>query len=180
MPYSKKKLIISVVLVGVLVIVFSAGFVLFLLVIQDEQKKFLSTRREVARLEQERSQVRDLEKLLMVIKQDKEKLEMAFVDDAELVKFIEEIELVGRFSDVSVSIKSLEPRKESIDLPLIKFDVIGDLDDVLRFTARIESLPYQIEVISLFVNPVVRNKLGNVLADTVGLSIDAHIHNFVQ
>lgn len=72
---------------------------------------------------------------------DRAAIAAAFVTRSGLIKFIEELESVGRESGVDLTLSEPVIETQSLKLSL---DVRGQFSNLYRFLARLENLPYQL------------------------------------
>lgn len=175
----QRKFLLSVIVSATIATSCVVGFIISILLIKNYQMNFLHTRQALALFEQEISQVSGLEKLLSDIQNNRKELDGAFIESDQVVQFIEELERIALSYNSSINIQSFEVNEASTP-PRFVFDVFGDLNSVMAFVERLEYLPYQIEIVSLFVNPDVRDARGFIVPNVIGFNIIAVINNFVR
>lgn len=114
--------------------------------ISGKTKKVSELNLKLAALESEQKSVLGLKKFLEETKEDKDKINKAFLSEEEIVKFIEELEKLSREENVEIKIQSAFISEKREENPVFNFELNGNFENIFRIAALTENLPYQLEI----------------------------------
>lgn len=97
--------------------------------------------------------LRSIQKIVKDTEEQRGQINIYFVGDDEIVKFIETVELLGVLADADVEINSVnieerrrEEGEENDEFLQLTFSATGEWNEVFYFFSLVELLPYNIEV----------------------------------
>lgn len=151
------KVIITTLITGVCV--FGA---LYLYIHIEKTKETIKVAREeitIARKQEE--DIQTLRRTLRTTVEDQARLEDYFITKGESVRFIEAVETVGKESGVELEIKSvIETGEVGVKKLRIEAVISGKYNLVKNAVLRIEHMPYEIFIDSVFFNASIDQTTG--------------------
>ncbi len=160
---NKQKLIISIVLIVGINLIAIAGWWFVYSSVQQERDTIANLRREIDINERRMNNSRSLGVLLTDIKKDEEKISLTFLNSNNIVKFIEDLEFLGRKASTTLEVNAIKlpTPGDNIKEPAFHFKITGTFGELFQYFTLLENLPYQIEIerVSLF-NPQTSNSGG--------------------
>ena len=156
----KQKLIISIALMAGINLIAIAGWWFVYSGIQQKRNVIVALRSEIDINERRMNNSRSLGVLLADVKKDEEKISSTFLHSNNIVKFIEDLEFLGRKASTTLEVNAIKlpTPGDNIKEPAFHFKITGTFGELFQYFALFESLPYQIEIerVSL-INPQASN-----------------------
>ena len=128
---------------------------------------------EIAVKGEELKNIQEARSALTALAAREANIQAYFIEDAELVSFLEHVGSVGesfgaRVEVLGVSESTLEDARSAISLSL---QVSGSFDAVMRTVGALEHAPYDITLSNLAIDAVERDEAGSVWAAQVSYEI---------
>lgn len=111
--------------------------------IKEGGDRILELRKEIQIIQKNKEENKSLEALIGNIEGDKNKIDKIFINEKEIINFIEEIEGLASQSNVSLDIISAK-------IPDFNFNVNGNFDSIFKFLVSLENMPYRIVLNRVF------------------------------
>lgn len=124
-----------------------AGYVFLYLHIQSERVNTSIIQKEIALIQEQNEQFRNLSGVVEDIDVNREKLISFFVDNDKIVDFLETIESLGEISGAEVKVKTINEIKKNEQIPAqLRLNVTADgsWNNVYYFMVLLESLPLKL------------------------------------
>lgn len=148
---SKKKINIALIIFTLIVVALIAFFIRPLLAeIKMSSKELFLEKNNIAAMEIQAKEIENFEKNYSLYGPNLEKMEQLFVDSKNPVDFIKFLEKTASDSEITSKISLLPPPKKG-DQNFIAFQFFssGDFSNILKFSEKLETGPYLIEIKNL-------------------------------
>ena len=136
-----KFLIFSVIGILAVVGVFLYGINL----IQNTTQKTSEIMSKTEEIVKKNSELSTIKKTISATEEDRAKLLTYFVTDKSIVAFLEYLESLGEITNTDASIKAVDLDKDGNSV-VVSIGSTGSYSDLVRFSKRIENMPYRIDV----------------------------------
>jgi len=115
--------------------------------IKKRDKRVVILNQEISLADAKRKNIRNLEQTLQSISREKSEIDDAFVDDASVVRFIEDIEKLSVIADSELEINSASlPARSQDGGPEFGLNLKGSFGRLLKFLAMLEKVNYRLEI----------------------------------
>lgn len=141
-----KKFIISLLLIiGINALGIAGWWFAFSNILKDN-KYIALLRGDIETSERRLDNTRSLNTLLKNIENEKEKISSVFLNQKNVVKFVEELEFLSQKTGVDFTMKAINlPAKSESLKPSFQFQIKGSFRDLFHYLVLLEDLFYQIE-----------------------------------
>lgn len=136
----KNKIILSAIVAALII----GGLSFFVWYLQKETKDIRKLNSEIETLE---SQQGDLGAKVREAKSVRDKLDSHFIDSAEIVSVVEQIESRGEEVGVSAEVSSIQEAEDAVEFEM---KAKGERNALVTYFSQIESLPYFAEISDVF------------------------------
>lgn len=138
----------QITLILVLSAIAAAGFSFgkFYQNISAKEKEVLQLREKLAVIEKKKMLITDLKRFLRDINKDEQKIKSVFLNEQDIVQFIEKLEEVSRLAGAQIEIQSAVVPDQNNPIPSFNFQINGGFENIFSSLLFIENLPYQIEI----------------------------------
>jgi hypothetical protein len=142
-----KKFITSLLLIIGINILGAAGWWFAFSNILKESKYITSVRSETEVHERHLANIRSLNTFLNNIKNEKEKISSTFLNQKNVVKFVEELEFLSQKAGVDFKMKAIDlPTKPGPKKPVFQFQIKCSFRDFFHYLVLLEDLFYQVQL----------------------------------
>jgi hypothetical protein len=150
-----KKTKKTTIFMAILVVVIAVVYIVFFISIKNKNESVSLVINEVDIAIEKEVKLKSVKSLIEDIEDEREKLDIYFVDDEEVIDFIENIEDLAGDTGVGVEVMSVDisddrnntPQQNSIsELLLLSLKVEGSWDDLFQFILLVEGLPFKIDI----------------------------------
>ncbi|MEK7567228.1 MAG: hypothetical protein AAB527_03800 [Patescibacteria group bacterium] len=115
--------------------------------IKGKDAQIASIGRDIAAQEDKQKRIKELDQVLQSIASEKSKVDGAFAEGSNVVKFIEGLEMMASFSGAGLEIVSASlPAKVEEGGPFFTLNLSGSFGRLFKFLALLEKTSYQIKI----------------------------------
>ncbi len=115
--------------------------------ILKESKYITSVRSEIEANERHLANIRSLNAFLKNIENEKEKVSSTFLNQKNVVKFIEELEFLSQKAGVDFKMKAIDlPTEPGSKKPVFQFQIKCSFRDFFHYLVLLEDLFYQVQL----------------------------------
>lgn len=138
-----KKLILIIAVIFILNTLAVLGCVSLFSMVENKRASAREMLKNTIVLEKKIQIVKSLESQITKIREDKKKIDSVFLNEKDIVKFIETLEDLGRKSGIAIKISSAEIGKGS-ENPKIRISANGPFQNIFQYIIMLENLQNQI------------------------------------
>lgn len=158
-----KKTKKTFIFITILVVVIAVVYTMFFTSIKTKNENISLVINDIDISIERETKLKSVKSLIEDIKDDREKLDTYFVDDDEVIDFIENIETLAENMGVGVEVLSVDisddenntPEQNRIsELLLLSLRVEGLWSDLFHFISIVEGLPFKIDVSKVNIDAV--------------------------
>lgn len=140
-----RKILSTFLVLAALNLILAGGWLFLYQQMQKTKGALTSLKEEIAAAELKQKNIKALDKLLDDIDTDRKKITGAFVDERQVIRFIEDLEGLADLNQVNLTIKTASlPTRAEEGGPTFRFSVEGNFGSVFIFFAMLEKINYQI------------------------------------
>lgn len=141
----KNKKLSIIVFIGLLILASVFLCVFSFSSINKKTGQILNLQKEIAAAEKEFFKNKSLGNFIGNLKEKKEKIDTVFfVSENGTVKIIEDLEFIAAKTGSGIKFNNININDGVVQKPLIQFFITGRFDQVFRYLALLENLPYLI------------------------------------
>lgn len=140
-----KKIVLSIVLVIAVNAFAFACLWLINMKVRQMNGKISTAKSEISLKEKESNEAKILKASLLDFSPLEEKLNDVFIEQKDVLSFIEEIEVLAKESGVDMEFRSVDISKNDTgEKPVFQFKALGSFSDIFYYLTLLENIKYQI------------------------------------
>lgn len=140
-----RKILSTFLIFLALNLILAGGWLFLYQQMQKTKGALTSLKEEIAAAELKQKNIKALGKLLDDIDTDRQKITDAFVNERQVVRFIEDLEGLANLNQVNLTIKTASlPTRAEEGGPTFRFSAEGSFGSVFTFFKMLEKINYQI------------------------------------
>lgn len=138
---------------SILTMILAVGaFVFFFKVIKNKNHHTSAVLTTLQNKINRKENIETLEKKIVEVEATREVINSYFVDSNHIDSFINYLEKLGTSVGTELAVKSVEISSSETNTVLGEISIKGSFSDVMKTTALLENIPYQIHITSLYLN----------------------------
>ena len=142
-----KKLIFILILVGIVNILAIILCSYLFSIIKDKKRDIIISSEEARKISEKFENIKILESEILKIEEESKKIDQIFIQEEDIIKFIEILEKMGKDTKVSME---LNTAKVEI-VPIFQFNLSGTIERIYQYFVLLENLPYQILIEDVYI-----------------------------
>jgi hypothetical protein len=165
MHNKKTNLILSLSIITAIVV--ATVFILFFKVIKNKNEHTSAVLTTLETKINKKANIKMLEKKIAELEATRARIDSYFVDSEQIDSFISYLENLGTTAGTVLEVKTVEISPNKKNTILGKVSAQGTFASVMKTITLLESIPYQIEVTSVYLNKDTQTVTSEVKGKTV-------------